>query len=129
MSLGEGDDVEVGSFEVETGGLFELGEDVLDLLFARALGYPESLCDPAVRLPLGHERKYLVFSWRERVEGGCPPSGREQLDDELGVEDGAAFADARERFGEFSEVRNWMFEGGCAGAGVDGGYGVAVTAQ
>jgi hypothetical protein len=62
------------------------------------------LCDAGVRLSLGHEREHLAFSWRERFEGICPPSGREQFDDELGVEDGAAFADARERVDEFIEV-------------------------
>ena len=59
---------------------------------------------PAFDCPLGHEREHLAFSWRERVEGVCPPSGREQFDDELGVEDGAAFADARERVDEFIQV-------------------------
>ena len=52
---------------------------------------------PAFRLPLGHELEHLAFTWRGRVEGVCPPSGREQFDDELGGEDRAAFADARER--------------------------------
>lgn len=59
---------------------------------------------PAFDCPLGHEREHLAFSWGERVEGVCPPSGREQFDDELGVEDGAAFADARERVDEFIQV-------------------------
>lgn len=39
---------------------------------------------PAFDCPLGHEREHLAFSWRERVEGVCPLSGREQFDDELG---------------------------------------------
>ena len=69
---------------VEGGGDSELAEDVLDVLFDRAVGYPEGLCDAGVRLPLGHEREHLAFSWRERVEGVCPLSGREQFDDELG---------------------------------------------
>ena len=100
----EGDDGEDASVDVGGGGDFELGEDVLDVLFDRAVGYPEGLCDPGVRLPLGHERKYLAFSWREGVEGVCPPPGREQFDDQPGVQDGAAFADARERVDEFIEV-------------------------
>ena len=77
---------------------------MLDVLFDRAVGDPEGFCDPCVRLPLGHEREYFAFSWRERVEGVCPPSGREQFDDELGVEDGATVTDARERVDEFIEV-------------------------
>ena len=81
----EGDDGDDASVDVGGGGDFELGEDVLDVLFDRAVGYPEGFGDPGVRLPLGHEREYLTFSWRERVEGVCPPSGREQFDDELGV--------------------------------------------
>ena len=68
----------------EVAGISELGEDVLDVLFGGAAGYPEGLCDAGVRLPLGHEREHLAFSWRERVEGVCPLSGREQFDDELG---------------------------------------------
>jgi len=74
------------------------------MLFDRTVGYPEGLCYPGVRSPLGHEREHLAFSWRERVEGVCPPSGREQFHDELGVEDSAAFADAREPLDEFIEV-------------------------
>src|SRR5262250_929788 len=81
----ECDDGEDASVDVGGGGDFELGEDVLDVLFDRAVGYPEGLCDPGVRLPLGHECKYLAFSWCERVEGVCPPSGREQFDDQPGV--------------------------------------------
>src|SRR6516225_9511428 len=100
----EGDYGEDAPVDVGGGGDFELGEDVLDVLFDRAVGYPEGLCDPCIRLSLGHERKYLAFSWRERVEGVGPPSDREQFDDELGVQDGAAFADARERVDEFIEV-------------------------
>ena len=96
-----GEDASVG---VRGGVDFELGEDVLDVLFGRAVGYPEGLCDAGVRLSLGHEREHLAFSWRERFEGICPPSGREQFDDELGVEDGAAFTDAREHVDEFIQV-------------------------
>jgi len=102
----EGDDGEDPSVDVGGRGDFELGEDVLDVLFDRPVGYPEGLCDPGVRLSLSHERKYLAFSWRERVEGVCPPSGREQFDDEPGIQDGAAFADARKRVDEFIEVRH-----------------------
>jgi len=100
----ESDDGEDASVDVGGSGDFELDEDVLDVLFDCAVGYPEGLCDTGVRLPLGHERKYFTFSRRERVEGVCPPSGREQFDDEPGVEDGAAFADPRERVDEFIEV-------------------------
>ena len=52
----EGDDGEDPSVDVGGGGDFELGEDVLDVLFDRAVGYPEGLGDPGVRLSLGHER-------------------------------------------------------------------------
>ena len=69
---------------VRGGGDSELGEDVLDLLFGRAAGYPEGLCDASVRLPLGYELEHLAFSWRERVEGLCPPSGRQRSTMSLG---------------------------------------------
>src|SRR2546421_4146724 len=104
MGFKECDGGEDASVGVGGGGDSELGEDVLYVLFDRAVGYPEGLCDVGVRLPLGHEREHLAFSWRECVEGVCAPAGCEQFDDELGVEDGAAFADTRERLHEFIEV-------------------------
>ena len=44
----EGDDGEDAPVGVEGGGDSELAEDVLDVLFDRAVGYPQGLGDPGV---------------------------------------------------------------------------------
>lgn len=54
--LREGDDGEAAPVGVEGGGDSELAEDVVDVLFDRAGGYPEGLCDSGVDCPSAMSR-------------------------------------------------------------------------
>jgi hypothetical protein len=65
---------------------------------------PRVFAIPAFDCPWAMSASTSRSSGVSASRGVCPPSGREQFDDELGVEDGAAFANARERVDEFIEV-------------------------
>src|ERR1700689_2807161 len=111
----DGEDAAVVAF---AGGEAEFGENVINVLFARAAADDEGGGDGGVGAALGHQGEDLALAGGEGAEGVA--AAGQQLGDDLGVEAAAAGGSPGQRVEELGDVGDPVLEQVADAAGAAG---------